>query len=130
MTRDFHRLISEDLLRLLPDFRRQSRNLFFALLLTIMILFGVEVLQIPILAPGAYLFSTYIWSAIFVSLLFILAHIPSKIEQFHYPPALIIIALLAAALIFLRIRYRSLWPGILLHMLWNSSGFLLLLWHW
>ncbi|MBU2840880.1 CPBP family intramembrane metalloprotease, partial [Acidithiobacillus thiooxidans] len=57
------------------------------------------------------------------------AHIPSKIEQFHYPPALIIIALLAAALIFLRIRYRSLWPGILLHMVWNGSGFLLLLWH-
>ncbi|MBU2758757.1 CPBP family intramembrane glutamic endopeptidase [Acidithiobacillus sulfurivorans] len=69
------------------------------------------------------------WSALFVSLLFVLAHVPSKIEQFHYPPALIIIALLAAALIFLRIRYRSLWPGILLHMVWNGSGFLLLLWH-
>ncbi|MBU2741000.1 MULTISPECIES: CPBP family intramembrane glutamic endopeptidase [Acidithiobacillus] len=69
------------------------------------------------------------WSALFVSLLFVLAHVPSKIEQFHYPPALIIIVLLAAALIFLRIRYRSLWPGILLHMVWNGSGFLLLLWH-
>ncbi len=69
------------------------------------------------------------WSALLVSLLFVLAHVPSKIEQFHYPPALIIIALLAAALIFLRIRYRSLWPGILLHMVWNGSGFLLLLWH-
>ncbi|PKY09856.1 hypothetical protein B1757_12725 [Acidithiobacillus marinus] len=99
------------------------------LLLIVIAPFAEEIIFRGAIYTGLRRRFSVIWSAIFVSLLFILAHIPSKVEQFHYPPSLIIIALLAAALIFLRIRYRSLWPGILLHMLWNSSGFLLLLWH-
>lgn len=59
----------------------------------------------------------------------ILVHIPSKVLQFSYPPALLIVALGALILIVLRVRYRSLWPGILFHSLWNGGGFLLLLWH-
>ncbi|MEY2340825.1 lysostaphin resistance A-like protein [Acidithiobacillus sp. IBUN Pt1247-S3] len=70
-----------------------------------------------------------LWSASIVTLLFVLAHAPSKIAQLHYPPALILIALLAVALIWIRIRYRSLWPGMLLHGLWNGGGFLLAMWH-
>lgn len=63
----YWRLISEDLLRLLPDFHRQSRNLFFVLLLAVMALFFGEVLHTHIPMSGAFMFSTYIafWAAIF-----------------------------------------------------------------
>ncbi|WP_312263171.1 CPBP family intramembrane glutamic endopeptidase [Candidatus Igneacidithiobacillus taiwanensis] len=64
-------------------------------------------------------FSPWVAASI-VSLLFVIVHAPSKIDNFHYPLALLIIAMLAAALVWLRLRYRSLWPSIFLHTLWNG----------
>ncbi|WP_308389251.1 type II CAAX prenyl endopeptidase Rce1 family protein [Acidithiobacillus sp. AMEEHan] len=36
------------------------------------------------------------------------------------PLALLPVLLLAVALVWLRMRYRSLWPSIFLHLLWNG----------
>ncbi|WP_291511465.1 CPBP family intramembrane glutamic endopeptidase [Acidithiobacillus sp.] len=64
-----------------------------------------------------------------VSLLFVLVHLPSKVDNFHYPEALIPIAALALALLWLRLKYRSLWPGIFLHASWNGAAVLATLLH-
>lgn len=61
-------------------------------------------------------------SALIVTVLFVVAHAPQKI---HYPPGFIDVTLLAAAAMWLRIKYRSLWPAILLHAAYNL-GILLL----
>ncbi|MBU2800689.1 CPBP family intramembrane metalloprotease [Acidithiobacillus caldus] len=64
-----------------------------------------------------------------VTLLFVLAHVPSKIDDFHYPEALLIIAALGTALLWLRLKYRSLWPPIFLHALWNAAAVAAVLLH-
>ncbi|MGK9451206.1 CPBP family intramembrane glutamic endopeptidase [Acidithiobacillus caldus] len=64
-----------------------------------------------------------------VTLLFVLAHVPSKIDNFHYPEALLIIAALGTALLWLRLKYRSLWPSIFLHALWNGAAVMAVLLH-
>jgi membrane protease YdiL (CAAX protease family) len=73
-------------------------------------------------------FSPWVAASI-VSLLFVIVHAPSKIDNFHYPLALLIIAMLAAALVWLRLRYRSLWPSIFLHALWNGVAIAVSLFH-
>ncbi|WP_308388944.1 CPBP family intramembrane glutamic endopeptidase [Acidithiobacillus sp. AMEEHan] len=69
------------------------------------------------------------WASVWVTLLFVLIHAPSKVENFHYPLALLPVLLLAIALVWLRLRYRSLWPGVFLHLFWNGTIVVLVLAH-
>jgi membrane protease YdiL (CAAX protease family) len=56
------------------------------------------------------------------TLAFVLLHAADKI---HYWPGFLLVGCLALAAVFLRLRYRSLWPGILMHACYN--GLLILL---
>jgi membrane protease YdiL (CAAX protease family) len=60
-------------------------------------------------------------AAIITSLLFTVAHAQ---EYYEYWPGLIVIGVVAAALIGLRLQYRSIRPGIFLHVLFNAVGVL------
>jgi membrane protease YdiL (CAAX protease family) len=60
-----------------------------------------------------------VWSGAITTALFTVAHLQ---ESLGYPPGLLIILAVALALIFLRVRYRSIRPGILLHVLFNGSS--------
>lgn len=55
------------------------------------------------------------WAMGITSLLFLLLHL----EQYSYPPGLVLLLLLAFALTWLRARSGSLWPAVLLHMGFN-----------
>jgi membrane protease YdiL (CAAX protease family) len=57
------------------------------------------------------------------TLTFVAGHAPDKI---HYWPGFIIVGVLGVMLLGLRIRYRSLWPGMLAHFLYNSVSLLLI----
>lgn len=61
-------------------------------------------------------------AAIVTTLAFVVLHAADKI---HYWPGFFLVGCLALAAVFLRLRYRSLWPGILLHACYN--GLLILL---
>jgi membrane protease YdiL (CAAX protease family) len=61
-------------------------------------------------------------AVIVTTLAFVVLHAADKI---HYWPGFLLVGCLALAAVFLRLRYRSLWPGILLHVCYN--GFLILL---
>ena len=63
-----------------------------------------------------------ITAAIVTTLAFVVLHAADKI---HYWPGFFLVGCLALAAVFLRLRYRSLWPGILLHACYN--GLLILL---
>lgn len=56
-------------------------------------------------------------ATILTTLVFALFHAADKI---HYWPGFVDVALLSLAAIFLRLRYRSLWPAIGLHFLYNA----------
>jgi membrane protease YdiL (CAAX protease family) len=55
-------------------------------------------------------------AAAIVTLLFVAVHAPEKI---HYPPGFVDVALMALAAVWLRLRYRSIKPAVLLHVLYN-----------
>lgn len=58
-----------------------------------------------------------VWAAaILVTLLFVALHAP---EKRHYPPGFFDVGVMATAAMWLRVRYQSIRPGILLHMLYN-----------
>lgn len=58
-------------------------------------------------------------AVVLTTLLFLVAHAPEKL---HYLPGFIDVGLLALAACYLRLRYRSIRPGILLHVLYNGFG--------
>ncbi len=66
------------------------------------------------------------WATVIVTLLFVAVHAP---EKSHYPPGFIDVSLMALGAVWLRLRYRSIRPAILLHILYNVgvSGTALLL---
>jgi membrane protease YdiL (CAAX protease family) len=57
-----------------------------------------------------------LWAGMLTTALFMLVHAPEKIL---YPPSFLDIGLMAAAAAWLRLRYGSIRPGILLHALYN-----------
>jgi membrane protease YdiL (CAAX protease family) len=59
----------------------------------------------------------------FTTLTFVAGHAPDKI---YYWPGFVIVGVLGAMLLGLRIRYRSLWPGMLAHFLYNSVSLLVI----
>lgn len=62
-------------------------------------------------------------ATLLTTLVFVLFHAADKI---HYWPGFVDVALLGLAAVFLRLRYRSLWPAILLHFLYNAALIFLL----
>lgn len=52
------------------------------------------------------------------TILFVLFHVADKI---HYWPGFVAVGMLGVAATALRLRYRSLWPGILMHALYNAA---------
>jgi membrane protease YdiL (CAAX protease family) len=59
-----------------------------------------------------------LWAGIITTALFMAVHAPEKI---HYPAGFIDVGLMAAAAAWLRVRYNSIKPGILLHVLYNAG---------
>ncbi|MGH7044451.1 MAG: CPBP family intramembrane glutamic endopeptidase, partial [Acetobacteraceae bacterium] len=60
------------------------------------------------------------WATVIVTALFVLVHAPEKI---HYPLGFIDVSLLALGAAWLRLRYRSIRPAILLHIVYLGSPF-------
>ena len=62
------------------------------------------------------------WAGVVTTLLFMALHAPDKAGWW---PGFLVIGFLGAMLVLLRLRYKSLWPGMLAHFLYNSSFLLL-----
>lgn len=59
-----------------------------------------------------------LWAGVISTVLFMAVHAP---EKMYYPPGFIDVGLMAAAAAWMRVRYRSIKPGILLHVLYNGG---------
>lgn len=63
------------------------------------------------------------WAAgVLTTLVFTALHWMDKI---HWWPGFVVVGFLGALLVLLRLRYKSLWPGMLAHFLYNASFFFL-----
>ena len=62
------------------------------------------------------------WAGSLTTLVFVVLHAPDKLGWW---PGFLAVGFLGALLLVLRLRYRSLWPGMLAHCLYNSSFFFL-----
>jgi len=62
-----------------------------------------------------------VWAAAITSVVFTACHAQ---EGWAYPPGMLVILAVAVILAWLRLRYRSIRPGILLHVLFNGAGVL------
>jgi membrane protease YdiL (CAAX protease family) len=60
-----------------------------------------------------------VWAATISVALFVAVHAPQKI---YYPPGFLDVGLVALAAVWLRLKYRSIRPGILLHILYNGGS--------
>jgi membrane protease YdiL (CAAX protease family) len=60
-----------------------------------------------------------LWAAIITTAIFMAAHAPEKI---HYLPGFLDVGLLALTAIALRLKFHSIRPGILLHILYNAGS--------
>ena len=61
-------------------------------------------------------------SGLITTVVFVALHAPDKLGWW---PGFLVVGFLGVLLLVLRIRYRSLWPGMLTHCLYNSSFFFL-----
>lgn len=61
-------------------------------------------------------------AGIVTTLVFVALHVEDKI---HWWPGFVVVGFLGALLVLLRLRYRSIWPGMLAHFLYNASFFFL-----
>jgi membrane protease YdiL (CAAX protease family) len=64
-----------------------------------------------------------VWAAVATSVVFTMCHME---ETWSYHAGMLVILSIAVALAWLRLRYRSIRPGILLHVLFNGFGVLAL----
>ena len=62
------------------------------------------------------------FAGVATTLVFVALHAADKI---HWWPGFVVVGFLAMLLVLLRLRYKSLWPGVLAHFLYNASFFLL-----
>lgn len=58
------------------------------------------------------------WAGVITTILFMAVHAP---EKMYYPPGFIDVGLMGAAAAWMRVRYKSIKPGILLHILYNGG---------
>ncbi len=61
------------------------------------------------------------WAGIVTTLIFMAAHAP---EKMYYPPGFIDVGLMAACAVALRLKFRSIRPAIVLHVLYNGGSML------
>jgi membrane protease YdiL (CAAX protease family) len=61
-------------------------------------------------------------AGVIITLVFVALHAPDKI---YWWPGFVVIGFLGVLLVLLRLRYKSIWPGMLTHFLYNSSFFFL-----
>lgn len=61
-------------------------------------------------------------AGIITTLVFVALHAADKV---HWWPGFVVVGFLGALLVLLRLRYRSIWPGMLAHFLYNASFFFL-----
>jgi membrane protease YdiL (CAAX protease family) len=59
-----------------------------------------------------------LWAGVITTLLFMAVHAP---EKMYYPPGFIDVGLMAAAAAWMRVRFGSIRPGILLHIAYNGG---------
>ncbi|MDR3520877.1 MAG: CPBP family intramembrane metalloprotease [Acidocella sp.] len=59
-----------------------------------------------------------LWAGVITTILFMAVHAPEKI---HYPVGFIDVGLVGAAAAWMRVRFASIKPGILLHVLYNAG---------
>ena len=62
-------------------------------------------------------------AGVITTLVFVALHVADKI---HWWPGFVVVGFLGALLVLLRLRYKSLWPGMLAHFLYNASFFFVL----
>lgn len=62
-----------------------------------------------------------VWAGVITTIIFMAAHAPEKI---YYPPGFIDVGLMAAASVLLRLQFRSIRPGIALHIIYNFGSML------
>jgi membrane protease YdiL (CAAX protease family) len=60
-----------------------------------------------------------LWAGVITTVLFMAAHAPEKI---HYLPGFLDVGLVAATAVLLRLKFRSIRPGILLHIVYNAGS--------
>jgi membrane protease YdiL (CAAX protease family) len=63
------------------------------------------------------------WAVALTTIVFVALHAPEKI---HYPPGFIDVGLAALAVSWLRLRFNSIKPGMLLHILYNGGSMVVL----
>jgi membrane protease YdiL (CAAX protease family) len=115
-----------------PDFQAMkdmpSAKLFDGPPITIALILGVMLLLGPVLEEIAFRGIGFAGIAaslgptgatVITTALFLAAHAP---EKMYYPLGFLDVGLLALASCHLRLRHGSIWPGILLHVLYNSLG--------
>ncbi|GLR67303.1 hypothetical protein GCM10010909_19840 [Acidocella aquatica] len=61
------------------------------------------------------------WAGVVTTLVFMAAHAP---EKMYYPPGFIDVGLMAACAVVLRLKFRSIRPAIVLHILYNGGSML------
>ncbi|HEY4128620.1 MAG TPA: CPBP family intramembrane glutamic endopeptidase [Gammaproteobacteria bacterium] len=61
-------------------------------------------------------------AGVITTLVFVALHAADKI---HWWPGFVVVGFLGALLVLLRLRYKSIWPGMLAHFLYNASFFFL-----
>lgn len=61
-------------------------------------------------------------AGVVTTLVFVALHVLDKI---HWWPGFVVVGFLGALLVLLRLRYQSIWPGMLAHFLYNASFFFL-----
>ncbi len=66
-----------------------------------------------------------VWAGVVTTLVFMAAHAQEKI---HYLPGFLDVGLFAVAAVWLRLKYHSIRPGILLHILYNAGAMLAASW--
>jgi membrane protease YdiL (CAAX protease family) len=59
-----------------------------------------------------------LWAGVITTLLFVAVHAPEKI---HYPAGFIDVGLVGAVEAWMRVRFQSIKPGVLLHVLYNAG---------
>jgi membrane protease YdiL (CAAX protease family) len=95
-------------------------------------LFAIAILLGPVLEELAFRGLAFaglaarlgpVWAALITSALFVAAHAP---EKYHYPLGFVDVGLMALGSCWLRLRFGSIRPGMVMHVLYNGGAILAL----
>jgi membrane protease YdiL (CAAX protease family) len=106
----------------LPDAQIFDSTGWSALLLLVLVVFIAPPLEEFVFRGGVFAALATrlspLLAGIITTLVFVAIHAPEKI---YYPPGFIDVGLMAAAAAWMRIKFNSIRPGILLHVLYNAG---------